>query len=321
MSNSFNKLERRQVVFVPIEGLKMSVSSLEIGTVTFYPRSNGCEFDQALEDVLKQYNLKASDLTTNFIKIACYAKVEAFGDTEFVRDEAVKRTKEAIHILNLYGGSSTYQTKSKSIGFSQLIVNRNLTDDKHQNSDVGFLESYPPQIRFEIDLKNVNTWAHMDLETMNNCFHRKKDAEIEERIQRATNWYGKAVDTDSPEEKFVNLAIALESLLIGDEGKGLNKTTGSINQKIGERVAFLLGTDFNNRIEKEKEAKYLYDIRSDIVHSGKSVNKQDLIKMDELVKQAVLFFLRHKFTKWEEFREWIAHQRYDDMKSSNTNTT
>ena len=168
MSNSFNKLERRQVVFVPIEGLKMSIGSLEIGTATFYPRSNGCELNQALEDVQKQHNLKASDFITDFKKSACYSKVEAFGDNESVRDEAVQRTKEAIHILNLYGGFSTYQTNFKSIGFSQLIVNRTLTDDKHQNSDVGFLESYPSQYPFEIDLKKENSWALMDLETMNN---------------------------------------------------------------------------------------------------------------------------------------------------------
>jgi len=107
--------------------------------------------------------------------------------------------------------------------------------------------------------------------------------------------------------------------LIGDEGTGKFATTGSINQNIGERIAFLLGTDFNSRIEKEKEAKDLYGLRSDIVHRGKSVNKEALIKMDKLVKQTILIFLKHKITKWEEFLKWIALQRYD-MQSSNTSS-
>jgi len=119
------------------------------------------------------------------------------------------------------------------------------------------------------------------------------------------------VDADSPEEKFVNLAIALESLLIGKEGKGPYATTGSINQRIGERVAFLLGDDFERRVNLEKTAKQLYSLRSAIVHSGESVTQENLAQMDNLVVQVVLAFLKHEFNTWSEFREWIARERYN----------
>jgi hypothetical protein len=319
MCNTLNKSKQRHVVFVSIEGLLINANSLEIGTVTFYPRSNDCEFDQALEDVYKQRNIKPSDLLTDFKKIKCYAKVEVSGEFDFVLDEAIHRTKMAIHILNLYRGSLKDQTKYRSISYSQFIITRLLDDDTNQNNDVGFLESYSPYLCFEIDQNKVNYWAQMDLNTMNSYYQSNSDTDIGKRVQRATNWYSKAVDTNSPEEKFVNLAIALENLLIGDEGQGPYITTGSINQKIGERVAFLLGKDFDSRREIEKEAKDLYTIRSKIVHKGEVVTTENLKKMDKLVNQVIISFLQHKFTNWEEFRNWIDHQKYD-RQQVNTNT-
>jgi hypothetical protein len=103
----------------------------------------------------------------------------------------------------------------------------------------------------------------------------------------------------------------LESLLIGNEGKGPYATTGSINQRIGERVAFLLGDDFGSRVHLERTAKELYGLRSAIVHSGESVTQENLTQMDDLVVQVVLAFLKHEFNTWSEFREWIARERYN----------
>jgi len=143
---------------------------------------------------------------TDFKKIACYTKVEAIGDNEFVRDEAVQRTKEAIHILNLYCGSSTHQDKLKSIGVSQLIVHRALPDDEHQNSDMRFLESYPSQVPFEIDLKKENSWAQMDLKTMNSCFQPHSNSDIKKRVQRATIGMAKPL---IPTHRKKNLLISL----------------------------------------------------------------------------------------------------------------
>lgn len=141
------------------------------------------------------------------------------------------------------------------------------------------------------------------------CFQASGD--IARRIQRAVTWYSKAVDADTPEEKFVNLAIALESLLIGDEGKGPYATTGSIKQNLGERVAFLLEDDFESRQRRFKETKELYDLRSAIVHRGKQVTKEDLARMDKLVKQVTLTFLTYEFKSWTIFQEWIARQKYE----------
>jgi hypothetical protein len=138
----------------------------------------------------------------------------------------------------------------------------------------------------------------------------QRDNDIAKRLQRATTWYSKAVDADTPEEQFVALAIALESLLVGDEGKGLYAATGSINQKLSERTAFLLADDFESRRQQSSETKKLYGLRSAIVHRGESVRQKQLIQMDRLVKQSILAFLKRDFKNWNEFEEWIARQRF-----------
>jgi hypothetical protein len=120
-----------------------------------------------------------------------------------------------------------------------------------------------------------------------------------------------AVDADSAEEKFVNLAIALECLLIGDEGKERYASTASITQKIGERVAFLLGDDLDSRVSFEDKAKKLYGLRSAIVHTGASITHYELAQMDELVHHVIFAFLKHEFVSWEEFLKWIMHERYN----------
>ncbi len=315
MISSLRKLARQQVILVPIEGLKMKVNSLEVGTVTFYPRSNESELNMKLKDIEQHYGEDTKSISRDLMNVACYTRIEAVGDSEFVRDQAIKRTKEAIHILNLYLSSSRHQPEWQSIHSVPIIINYALPDNEHENDGIGFNQSYSGQRRFEIDGKKEDSLTQMGLKTMNGYFQSQSNTDIGKRIRQAVTWYSKAVDTDSPEEKFVNLAIALESLIIGDEGEEPFATTASINQKIGERVAFLLGDNFDSRVSFEKKAKKLYGLRSKIVHRGESVTKENLAEMDKLVGQVILAFLKHEFNNWSMFQEWVAHERYNKVSS------
>lgn len=304
---SLRRLAKPQVVFVPIEGLTLKVRSLPIGSITLHPRSSASELDQALRDIEERIGRDIASLEADLQDATCYARVEVVGDDYFVRDEAIRCTREAIHILNLYLSSSQHQLHHwASIRVARVIINRTLPDDQ-----IGFNQSFPVERPFELDWNKEQSMLQSGLETISSDFQPQNNSEIAKRTRQAVTWYSKAVDADSPEEKFVNLAIALESLLIGQEGKGPNATTGSINQRIGERVAFLLGDDFESRVYLEKTAKELYGLRSAIVHSGELVTQNELAQMDDLVVRVALAFLKHEFNTWSEFREWIAHERYN----------
>lgn len=306
---SLRRQERPQVVFVPIEGLTLKKDNLTVGTVVLRCRHQESELDRALRSLEERVG-KEPSIWEDLENATCYAAVEAIGDDDFVRDEAVRRVTEAIHILNLYLSSSRHQTYWASIRIARVIINRTLPADDSERDRIGFRQSFPGRQPLELDWKTEQRMVEWGLRELNACFQPQNNTKIAKRIRRVVTWYGKAVDADSPEEKFVSLAIALESLLIGHEEKGPYTTTGGITQKLRERVAFLLGDDFDSRMQISKATGDLYGLRSKIVHQGEQIELQELAEMDNLVTQVTLAFLKHNFTSWSAFQEWVARQRY-----------
>lgn len=289
-----------QTVFVPIEGLDLKIDGLAVGTVELFTRRPGNELDQILEEARDEERLKE-----DIQDAACYSKVEVIGDDDFARDEAIRRTLEAILILNLYVSSSLHQTNWSSIQVASVVFNQTV-------AGTGVRKSFEHDRPLKLSGDERDSMVEWGLAELNACYLPGNNSRIAERIRRAVTWYSKAVDASSLEERFVHLSIALESLLIGkEEGESPYATTGSITQKLGERVAFLLGDDFENRQLIERDTKRLYGLRSGIVHRGETISRDALRNMDHLVKNVILTFLRHNFANWEAFREWIAHQRYD----------
>jgi hypothetical protein len=283
---------RSQMVFVPIEGLDLKTSNLTIGAVELHNRHSTSELDNALRSLEERMGRKLTSRWDDLENATCYAKVKVTGDDYFVWDEAVRQVKKAIHILNLYLSSSRHQPYWASIRVARVIVNRTVPTDDSEDDLIGSNHSFPRDGRsFELDWKAKQLMSERGLKELNAHFDPKNNNEIAKRVRRAVTWYGKAVDADSPEEKFVNLAIALESLLIGDEGKGRYVTTGSITQTLRERVAFLLVDDFESRVQMSKMTRDLYGLRSGIVHGGKPIGQQELANMDYLVAQVTVAFL------------------------------
>jgi hypothetical protein len=309
--SNVRKYSRRQIVLVPIEGLKMGIKSLAVGTVVFHTRSGENELDQSLENLKKDMEDEITSIEKDLKDISCYTRVDAIGDNEFARNEGIQRTREAIHILNLYLSSSIHQPSWESIRVARIIIYRALPDNEHKREEIGLFQSYPGGWPFEINDKREEGMTQTGLNIINDLFQPQNNNEIAKRIRQSVIWYSKAVDADSLEEKFVNLAIALECLVIGNEGKEPYASTGSINQKIGERVAFLLGDDLNSRVSFESKAKKLYGLRSAIVHTGASITHYDLAQMDELVRHVVFAFSKHGFSSWKKFLNWIVHERYN----------
>jgi hypothetical protein len=308
---SLNEDAQPQIVLVPVEGLVLNVKSLIIGRVAFYardPKAN--ELDQALQN-LEERKVNIKSVKEDLHDASCYAKVETVGDDDFARNDAVRQTVEATQILNLYLSSSRHQPHWSAIQIARVIISQTKTGDI-RDAVMGYHQSFPTHRPLELDRNKMQQMLEWGLEELVACFQPENKSDIAQRIRRAVTWYSRAVDANSPEEKFVNLTTALESLLVGDEGKGPYATTGSISQNIGERAAFLRGDNFENRMRIEKIAKDLYALRSAIVHRGESVPLGELVQMDELVAQATLTFLRHKFTSWSAFQQWVAKQRYDE---------
>jgi hypothetical protein len=300
-----------QIVYVPIEGLELKTDRLHVGTVTLHNRDQEEELDVFLESLKSRIGGDLLYVIKELESAKSYATLETKGDNDFVRAEAVQRVTDAIHILNLYLSSSLCQPYWTSIRIARTIFNRGITDDPN-DVPFGIRRLNPSGRTLELDPKNKEKILKWGLENINACFQPTNKNEIAKRIRRAVVWYSKGVDAESAEESFVNLAIALETLLIGSEGSGPYSTTGSITQRLRERVAFLLGDDFDNRMEIGRITRDLYGLRSAIIHRGEKVELERLAQMDELVTQVILVFLQHGFRTWHEFQEWIAQRKFGE---------
>jgi hypothetical protein len=84
---------------------------------------------------------------------------------------------------------------------------------------------------------------------------------LEERFLAAIQWAGRATVEPRKEEAFLLYAIALESLVRGIDNQ-------DVTYKFKMRVAHLLGSTVEERLEIFRQVGKLYTIRSKIVHQG-----------------------------------------------------
>ncbi|MBK8905442.1 MAG: hypothetical protein IPM53_29940 [Anaerolineaceae bacterium] len=321
-----------QTVFVPIEGIELN-GSVTIGDVEFHRNHEESELSQLIT-AIEERDRSSSESARKAVENAqCFAKITIVGDGIFARAEAVRKVQEAIHAINFGLSSTLHQPCWAKVRIAKIVINTYTPTDVPDDVRIGSHLAYPASRALHLsknsiqeNLKPVHrdilradpafvpNWRQ-DPETLEQSVERllacyQTDGDIANRIQRAVTWYGKAVDADTHDEQFVNLAIALESLLIGGEGSGPYTTSGSISQNLRERTAFLLKNDFESRHEQSEQTKRLYGRRSAIVHRGESVTVEQLKEMDDLVKHVIIAFLQHDFQSWPDFQEWIARQKF-----------
>ena len=101
------------------------------------------------------------------------------------------------------------------------------------------------------------------------CLYKKlvdPNSNVAEKLQIPINrWINSKVNKD-PEDKIIDLAIALESLYLKDN-------SGEFTFKLGVRASWHLGKDKEHREELMKDFSKIYEWRSKVVHTGKLPNK------------------------------------------------
>ncbi len=109
--------------------------------------------------------------------------------------------------------------------------------------------------------------------------HDRND--FQEHLLNALLMYSRAALQDELSEKLLYMLVALESLLLRDE-------TESIQQNLGERIAFTIGGDIDERKRIIKSTKDAYHLRSQFMHHGADVD--DLKVMEEFMLYTHVFF-------------------------------
>lgn len=227
-------------IIIPVGGIDLKVPSLRIGEYVLYPPDG--ELIAEIINAEKEYLV---NVEKELAKAKCYAVLQnIMAEEGFARTKAITNFQDIIHILNLY----TVDWQINSSGLNKISIlgqavnmSRRLTFVVNEAGRINFNLEALSYKNIPIDHEAIQLWKQHGFDRMITCFTTLNPSDIQNRIKRAITWFSKGVSSDANEESFVAYAIALESLLIGNEGKGLTANWGSINQRLADRVAFLLG--------------------------------------------------------------------------------
>jgi Apea-like HEPN len=123
----------------------------------------------------------------------------------------------------------------------------------------------------------------------------------QQRVLSAMQWAGRASADWRPEEAFIFRAIALETLILSG-----NKSS-EITNRLKWSVVHLLGDWLVSREVGEKHVKAVYEIRSQIVHSG----LYEVAKEDTSVLRHIVIHCFSRVLSDDRFKDMTARSDLD----------
>ena len=123
-----------------------------------------------------------------------------------------------------------------------------------------------------IDDALLREFQSSGLTAISDLFSKEPKTDLERTVLDALVLYSKASLVPETAEKLLYIFATLESVLLLNE-------TEPITQNVGERLAFLVGTDADSRLKVKRVVAEAYGVRSSFVHHGKRVENFDLTEM------------------------------------------
>ena len=135
------------------------------------------------------------------------------------------------------------------------------------------------------------------LERLSKISIAKNPSRLQKKILQALQIYGLSRFSQKTEIRFIFLISALESLLLTENDKDY------LGKKISEKTAFLLGNDYEKRLQIYKQMKSFYGKRSGLVHSGKTeISDSEVRTLDDIFRATSfkLLELSMSYSKMEQ---------------------
>jgi hypothetical protein len=95
-------------------------------------------------------------------------------------------------------------------------------------------------------------------------------------------WFGLGLEEEYPSAKLLDFVMVLESLL-----KKKDENT-ELNRAISERGAILLYDGFEERKKAAEDLKKIYKKRSEVIHTGTSIEEKDVVSLSSAYARAAL---------------------------------
>ena len=126
---------------------------------------------------------------------------------------------------------------------------------------------------------------------------------VDALLLRAVRWAGRATVAPVREEGFILNTIALECIVLPSVNQG------ELSHRFSQRIGRMLSRTVRDRREFQRMATRLYNVRSEVIHSGAyRVSEDDAHNMRLLTKHVILTLLTdssvRRFAKEKELNDW-----------------
>ncbi len=242
-------------------------------------------------------------------KIFSRTVVEAV-DKEAAEEIALQSLQKTLEIINFFGDLTPYTngfaylpgTADRTRIYSFL---RNPVDDLTQ-TNTSLVGSVMP-ISFEV-IKQADQMNEIGFQKLMDIISKPIN-DLQNKIITAIRWAGKGIVHERlgrNEDAFLHFAIALESLILLDQ-----KT--ELNYRLSIRLAHLLGKSGEYRPGIAKQIRELYEIRSQIVHSGNfDIADVDLASIRFITRSTIVHLIRNEpfasMKTSDELVKWFDQQ-------------
>jgi len=212
-----------------------------------------------------------------------------FGITMSSSQEKVKSEYKRI-LASLI--ATNFLVKGSEIGIGQANMSMPirtfiycLNDDSEALSfELSLPESNLLQQLYCSNISGDSLRSYFTATNLSTLFHSNPHLQPDERsqidrVRTSLEWYFEGLISENQTFSFILFCTAVEALL------GSEKDQSNITQRLSDRISFLIARSVMEREAIRKDFSDAYDLRSDIIHRGKSKLSRKEVKW--------LFFVRH----------------------------
>jgi len=291
--------------YVPVINLKVG-DLLTIGRVTFHPVSPKF-VDQLISSSYNEANftgvppeLKESlrKRTVDFFqadKCDAVAEVPLGVDETLGYELCISYTEQALNVLRYYGYFLYSRPQQAYIGIRGRISRSNFGILHHipEKRPGLFYRQTGPLVPYDLSSGNLDHLNKWRLAFLSKLLANEGTNELEYSLLGAIEWSGRASQSVEAEARYLNLWIAIETLVTC---KADQKNEEKQGQLIAKRASMIL--PFVDEEERDKVQNYwndkLYKVRCDLVHKGRREDLADhLPKLEFYAPRVIMSYIEH----------------------------
>lgn len=312
----------RTPYYIPIINLKLA-DLLTIGRVTFHPASPefvdqlisssyyGAYHTEELPEPNESLRKHAVDLF-RADKCGAVAEVPINVNETLGYELCINYIDQALNVLRYYGYFLYSRSQQAYIGIKGRLLRGSFGILHHipEKRPGLFYRQTGPLVSYDLSGKKLDVLRKGRLGFLSKLLAKEGTNELESSLLGAIEWSGRASQSVDAEARYLNLWIAIETLVTC---KADRKNEEKQRQLIAKRASMIL--PFVDEDERDKLKTYwndkLYKVRCDLVHGGRSEDLADhLPKLEFYAPRVIMSYIENlvdggaESTK-TEFLSWL----------------